>query len=485
MKISSNQFLKACLVGIGLVAVTFAYQANSKKSQNDLFFAGADADFALNMPGSEIGKGMRVVAERSVARPDNTLLDSTGFLDGLPSLPAPSFEAVKTEALPAVPKWIDEPFVDTESDTQLMPSVDDREQDAFEELDIAEETQIPATIDESTEAKVVNLEADLQVAPLFAPVTTTLNDVAALKAVHHIEYGKSLARRSATEAAGQEFLGALRILAESNDMASGTGAYMGALRSGLQALKEAGDFKGDDAQRQISLNVSSVIEGHETKIISAREAKSMTAASATRRYLEFAGIQLGTCGGQNPVSAEALYCLGKMRTISAQSDPDPESKDLYEAIIFQHAALTADPRNHRSANELGVLLARTGQLAAAETYLKNSLQLKQTPHGWANLAKVHQRKGTPEDQRLANLAINEYQNSLYQQVPDFSQGPIQLVGPQEFVARSPVQHAEAMQTIAGVPDVVPASHVSDENPSVVRRIGSTIGSLFKPGKTTR
>ena len=311
MKISSNQFLKACLVGIGLVAVTFAYQANSKKSQNDLFFAGADADFALNMPGSEIGKGMRVVAERSVARPDNTLLDSTGFLDGLPSLPAPSFEAVKTEALPAVPKWIDEPFVDTESDTQLMPSVDDREQDAFEELDIAEETQIPATIDESTEAKVVNLEADLQVAPLFAPVTTTLNDVAALKAVHHIEYGKSLARRSATEAAGQEFLGALRILAESNDMASGTGAYMGALRSGLQALKEAGDFKGDDAQRQITLNVSSVIEGHETKIIGAREAKSMTAASATRRYLEFAGIQLGTCGGQNPVSAEALYCLGR------------------------------------------------------------------------------------------------------------------------------------------------------------------------------
>ena len=490
MKISSNKFLKAIIVGVGLVAIFLAYRANSKKSaSNDLFFAGASTDFKQTIPGSELGKGMPFVTESPAVGADSKLPDS-GFLAGLPSLPSPSFEPVTTETLPAVPQWIDESVsvdADSEGETGVMQIVDEREQDAFEDINISQEIQqIPSSIDESSEAKVVNLEATPDIAPVFAPVTVALSDVAALKAVHHIEYGKSLARRNATEAAGQEFLGALRILAESNDMASGTGAYMSALRSGLQALKEAGDFKGDDAQGQISLNVSAVIEGHETRIISAREAKSMTAASATRRYLEFAGIQLGTCGGQNPVSAEALYCLGKMRTISAQADPDPESTDLYEAVIFQHAALTADPKNHRSANELGVLLARTGQLTAAETYLKNSLQIKQTPHGWANLAKVHQRKGTPEDQRLANLAISEYQNSLYQQVPDFSSGPIQLVVAQEFVARSPVQHPEAMQTHSGVPAaVVPASHVSDDNnPSVVQRIGSRIGSLFTP-KTTR
>jgi len=172
-----------------------------------------------------------------------------------------------------------------------------------------------------------------------------------------------------------------------------------------------------------------------------------------------------------------------MRTISAQSNPDPESSELYEAIIFQHAALTADPTNHRSANELGVLLARSGQLVAAETYLKNSLQLKPTPHGWANLARVHQRKGTPADQQLANLAMNEFQKSVYQQqTPAVGASPIQMVSPQEFVARSPAQHPDTHSAPTGVnTNVVPAGNFSEESPSFVQRIGS----LFSPTKSNR
>ena len=539
MKISSQQFLKAVLIGAGLVAVLFAYRANDtrKTSSNDLFFGGTGSDIRLGMPGSNLANGgikVSLGANAATSSPESFQME-TGLLPALPNEDAtpiaqapsieeppaieetppaieltPEFEFADVDSTPIEPQWIDDLNVEDETVNEVMPLVETRQRDAFEDMEFSDGAWIPANVDESEEAVVVSLaertrdevsvmappeparvpapapEIAPNLEPGFPPVAMSLNEVAAHKAVHHIEYGKTLARRNATEAAGQEFLGALRVLAESNDMGTGSNAYMRSLRSGLQALKEAKDFKNnDDPQQQIMLNVASIIEGHETQIIGAREARTMTASGASRRYLEYAGLQLGTCGGQNPVSAEALFCLGKMRTIAAQSDPDPESKNLYEAVIFQHAALTADPQNHRSANELGVLLARTGQLKAAESYLKHSLQIKPTPQGWANLAKVHKRKGTQEDQRLANLAINEYEASLYQQVPDFTSGPIHMVAPQEFIARSPIQHAESTPLRAGFSEVIPASHVSDDSPSVVQRIGSRIGSLFSPGKTTR
>lgn len=481
MKISSHQFLKAFLVGAGLFAIVLAYRAGSNNAASkDLFFAGS-GDIRLSMPSVATGRGF-----------EN---DTASLNSNLESTLLPAFQIQKSDELdlssdPSMPdpQWFGDADLKAEVESEVLEIVESRERDAFEDLDLdlEVESQIPAQFDDTENAETVGFVEDVPpVAPEMTPIPVPLNEAAALKAVHHIEYGKSLARRNATEAAGQEFLGALRVLAESNDVTSGGNGYMTALRRGLQAMKEATDFEIDDPQQQISMNVDSVIDGHDSKIISRREAKHMTASSATRRYLEFAGIQLGMCGGQNPVAAEALYCLGKMRTISAQSNPDPESKELFEAIIYQHAALTADPNNHRSANELGVLLARNGQLNAAEIYLKNSLQLKPTPQGWANLAKVHQRKGTAEDQRLANLAINEYQSSLHRQAPTLAEGPIQLVGAQEFMARSPVQHPNAAPAMAGpglerIPVNVPIPN-EEAKPSLAERFGS----FFAPKSKTR
>ena len=473
MKISSHQFLKAFLVGAGLIAVLIAYRSDSKNAaSNDLFYADS-GDIRLNMPLDQVGDSVKVVVENTVDQPVRSSPEAEIALDVAEVETAlPKLDDDSISSLPD-PRWFDADSVKAEVENEVMKIAEGRERDAFEDLDAAEESQIPAQFDGLAKTQPANfVENAPEAAPNPAQLPVALNDAAALKAVHHIEYGKSLARRSATEAAGQEFLGALRVLAESNDVATGGTAYVTGLRNGLQAMKEAGDFKTADPQRQIALNVANAIEGHQTKIISVREAEQMTASTATRRYLEYAGFQLGTCAGQNPVAAEALYCLGKMRSISALSNPDPESKELYEAIIFQHAALTADPKNHRSANELGVLLARSGQLAAAETYLKNSLQLKPTPEGWANLAKVHQRKGTPQDQQLANLAMQEYQASVNRQMTNVAAGPIQLVEPQEFLARSPMQHPDASPTTATGPEVVPVSNFSEEKPSFVQRIGS-------------
>ena len=316
----------------------------------------------------------------------------------------------------------------------------------------------------------------------FAHVTVVapLNDAAAQKAVHHIEYGKSLARRNATEVAGQEFFSALRVLAEANDTAIGGNQHTKALRNGLLAVREATDFKTDDPQRQLVIDVAGVIEGHQSRILGADEARNVTASTAMRRYFDYAGQQLGRCGGQNAVAAEALFCLGKMRSIASQGNPDPESLDTYEAIIFHHASLAADPSNFRSANELGVLLAKNGHLAAAEAYLKNSLRLNAIPQTWANLAKVHLRKGSAQDQQLANLAVQEYQVALAQPLQSTTQGLIHWVEPNEFIALSPaVMHNSPQSATASVAApvnaVVPASSVQPESsPSFVQRIGSLL-----------
>ena len=469
MKKSSRQILKAAVVGAGLIALLLAYRANDKgsASNENAFHVGNELGIRLTSP-LETPLQTQSSLQLSDAIELTEPVDELIVIDDAPDLAL----EIRNIPLPAPvdPQWID--VGDQAADSNVEP---------VEEFHV--ESKIATNVEATEKATTVDYVQTLpKTAPKLPNVSVALSDAAAQKAAHHIEYGKSLARRSATEAAGQEFLSALRVLAEANDMAIGGSIHVGALRSGLLAMKEAADFKVEDPQRQIVMNVANIIDGHETQVIAANEASAMTASNAIRRYLEYAGHQLGTCGGKNVVAAEALYCLGKMRTISAQSNPDPESKELHEAIIFHHAAITADPGNHRSANELGVLLARSGQLVAAETYLKNSLKLKQTPHGWSNLAKVHQRKGTQQDQQLANLAMTEYHNTMHRQTPGVA-GPIQMVGPQEFIARSPAQHPDATPTVANPSSmVVPASNYEDDSKPT---FGERISSWLSPDESNR
>ena len=466
MKILSKPWVKATLVVIGLLAVLFTYRpGNQKKSANEEVVFAEGKTIKLRSPQQL----PEPVAVQSPSQGDYPATEFDGFGNDFES--QPSMEVAMP--LASVEPAFDENNLDLGSLTMDEPSIEPTFDQSFIETESSEPQTKPVDYVEPARAEPATAETTSFVATQLSNPSTTVSDVAALRAVHHIEYGKSLARRNATEAAGQEFLSALRVLAEANDEATGGNAYLGALRKGMLAIKEAADFKTEDPGSQISMNIANLIEGHETKAIGANEARTMGASAALRRYFEFAGEQLGRCGGQNPVAAEALYCLGKMNTITSQWNPDPESTSLYEAIIFHHAAMTADPTNFRSSNELGVLLARTGHLEAAENYLKNSLKINPTAQGWANLAKVHQRKGSQQDQQLANLAMHEYQIALNLPLPSMVSGPIVLVEPQEFIARSPIQHPSETETVQVPNEVVPVANVQPEaGPTFVQRIGS-------------
>lgn len=312
-------------------------------------------------------------------------------------------------------------------------------------------------------------------------VVTGMSEAAAQKAVHHIEYGKSLARRNASQAATQEFYSALRVLAQANDSQVKSDTYTQSLRKGILAIKEAQDFMFSDMHSQIGMDVSYVAEGHETQLFGSTTARQLTATEAAQRYLEFAGQQLGRCGGQNVIAAEALYCLGKLHSIAAKADPNPESIEMAQSIVFHRAAIASNPQNFRSANELGVLLARNGETGEAEEFFKRSLMTSPTAQAWGNLAKVHQRRGTAQDMDLAQKAYGEYQLALTQEAVGSPSSTIQWMDPQQFVARSPNEYPESnfatQQAAAAVNPVVPASsrepvQAEGERTSFVDKINS-------------
>ncbi len=312
-------------------------------------------------------------------------------------------------------------------------------------------------------------------APMSPPIIAGLDRTAATKAVHHIEYGKSLARRNALEAATQEFYSALHVMAQANDRQTGTNNYTDALRMGVTAMKEAKDFRVDDPQHQIHTNVSSIVEAHDTKLIGKTNARHLTATQAMQQYFEYAGQQLGLCGGQNVVAAEALYCLGKLTAIRSTSSDNPNSFEVAKAIIFHRASMGANSQNYQSANELGVLLAREGRLSAAEAWLKKSLTIKPIAQSWGNLAKVHQRKGTPMDNDLAARAHREYQIAMNNEAVGLSGNKIRWVEPAEFIRSAPPETAHPVANVAAVPQtVVPVANIeeasSQDKQSIADRI---------------
>jgi tetratricopeptide (TPR) repeat protein len=284
----------------------------------------------------------------------------------------------------------------------------------------------------------------------------------AQKAVHSIEYGKSLSRRGAAFAARQEFYSALRIMAQSHDKQLGNVRYTQALRNGIIALKEAEDFVVSDTESQIGLNVGNVIETHATKIISSNDAKKMTAIEAMQHYFAYASHQLARAGGQNVVAAECFYCLGKLHSVQAKLGASPAKLDVAKSLVFHQSAVLADPTNYRSLNELGVLYANSGRFEESKEMLKRSLRFHRLPQAWENLAVVHQRLG---EHQLAELANREFK-MISSRAPNST---IQWAGAEVFNQNAPLlQHSAAPAN-----GVVPASHQTPGN-SKAKSLGSRI-----------
>ena len=177
---------------------------------------------------------------------------------------------------------------------------------------------------------------------------------------------------------------------------------MTALSTGLTAIKEARDFAPAAGREGEAINVADVSRTHRTTIL--KDSQAMSPILAQQQYYNLACHQLSVAVGGEPAGSQALYSLGRIQTALAGQSADPGALHLPQALVFHQAALAVDARNHMAANELGVLLARFGQLPAARQALLHSVTLQPHVEGWHNLATVHQRLGEPD---LAKLAASE------------------------------------------------------------------------------
>ena len=384
--------------------------------------------------------------------PEATSIETSSFES--PSFETSSADTIGTDVIPPrIEAMIQSEFADTSEELSMVADLDTT-------LETPAQAILPS-VDHKTMQSVVAAEENHEISSPSIKIGITESD--AQKAVHNIEYGKSLSRRGAAYAARQEFYSSLRILAQSHDKQVGGTAYTQALRKGIIAIKEAQDFIVTDTEAQIGLSVPNVIETHSTKIISAESAQGMTAIEAAQRYFAFASHQLSRCGGQNVVAAEALYCLGKLHSVQAKSGSDHSKLDLAKSMIYHQAAISADGSNFRSLNELGVLYANSGRFSESKHMLKNSLRIKQLPQAWRNLSVIHQRLG---EHQLAQLANREFEVGSTQAPSSV----IRWTPVEEFNKNAPLEQHAVSQASALLPD----SPDTDSKTSTLKSLGSRI-----------
>jgi Flp pilus assembly protein TadD len=172
---------------------------------------------------------------------------------------------------------------------------------------------------------------------------------------------------------------------------------------------------------------------------------------ARRQYGTFAQEQLARAVGREPLGSLALYALGKLEATLAEDPAAAAAEGRSRALIYQQAALLADPTNPLAANELGVLLARAGRLEEARDWLRHSALSLRAASAWHNLAVVHGQLG---ETRLADLARREALQAADAERRPLAAGkvPVDFVAPEVFVASAGAgTDAPAPQPAAGNP----------------------------------
>lgn len=115
--------------------------------------------------------------------------------------------------------------------------------------------------------------------------------------------------------------------------------------------------------------------------------------TALKCYFTFAQEQLASAGGREVAGSMALHALGKLHNALAQKKGAAVVAPGSKAMVFYQAALLVYPSNYMAANDLGVLLAQSGNYADARAMLEHSLSLCRQATGWQNLAVVYGQLG--------------------------------------------------------------------------------------------
>jgi tetratricopeptide (TPR) repeat protein len=243
-------------------------------------------------------------------------------------------------------------------------------------------------------------------ASLAVPATSSGLTAQLLPAVQR---GYNLAQRGAFYAARTEFIQVLRRVAQAKDATSGTDEHSRQLAAGLRAMDEADDFVPAGAQLEGELNIRSVASSHRTPVLR-EHTEEVSPQEAVSLYHSYAQDQLAHAAADEQAGSMALYGLGKVYSRLAERRDD-DVQCTRGAMTMYCAALDACPDNNLAANELGVLLCRTGHPAEAVTNFVRAIDVSPNATAYHNLAVAQSKLGLAsqsvaneqESQRLASM----------------------------------------------------------------------------------
>jgi tetratricopeptide (TPR) repeat protein len=214
----------------------------------------------------------------------------------------------------------------------------------------------------------------------------------------HIDYALNLAERGAVQSARAEFIMALDLIADAldADTRNATRAHARAVQAGLTAIEETKDFVPADTPHDIEINLAQLAATHQTPVLKNVDTTRMTRAEALQSYHTFATQQLAFAGARSTIASSALYGLGRSASITIAGASARNPLGAPNAMALYQAALLVDPQNYMASNELGVLMARYGDLEGAASQLLHSVSVRPQVETWHNLATVYRRMGQPK-----------------------------------------------------------------------------------------
>jgi tetratricopeptide (TPR) repeat protein len=275
-----------------------------------------------------------------------------------------------------------------------------------------------------------------------------------------VQRGHNLAQRGALFAARTEFIQVLRRVAQAKDAEDDSDNYSQALAAGLRALDEAEDFVPAGVQLEAELNVQAVASSHRTPVLHDCT-EEVLPHEAADMYHVFAQQKLATAAASQQAGSMALYGLGKVYARRAERRDDDVSL-VRSAMTMYAASLGARPDNHLAANELGVLLCRTGHPAEAVDQFKRSIDRAPSATTYHNLAVAQQKLG-----KAGEAAANE-QESQRLAAWERSTGAVSRRAGVQWV--SPAELARASQSEPLTPAALNATNAQQpQNPRTASR----------------
>ena len=259
-----------------------------------------------------------------------------------------------------------------------------------------------------------------------------------------VQRGYNLAQHGAFFAARTEFIQVLRRVAQAKDAGSSADDHARALAAGLRALDEADDFVPQGVQLEAELDVRKVASSHRTPVLRDYP-EEVLPQEAVVLYHSYAQQELLIAASGEQAGSMALYGLGKVYARLAERRDD-DVQYTRSAMTMYSAALDACPDNHMAANEMGVILCRTGHAAEAVDRFTRAIDLAPNATAYHNLAVAQQKLG------MSGQAAANEQESQRMAAIDRSNGVVskragvQWVSPAEMArVTQPVSPATATQ----------------------------------------